>query len=196
MKKQFIILNILLLSLISIVQAQDPILGEIRMFAGNFTPSGWAECDGQLLLISENSALFTVLGTEYGGNGETTFGLPNLRGRLAMHAGNGPDLTPRPQGQRGGRESLSLKPNNVPSHRHEIAIPVAEEGATNDPIDNYLAGNGVNGFNRNNLEVPETTGPMFNTGNNTQGNERIDNIPPFIAVRYIIAIQGIYPSID
>jgi len=90
-------------------QAQEAFIGEIRMFAGNFPPRGWAFCDGQLLPISQNAALFSLLGTNYGGDGRTTFGLPDLRGRAPVHAGTGPGLTPRSIGQKGGVESMSVK---------------------------------------------------------------------------------------
>ncbi len=90
------------------VQAQEPYLGEIRMFAGNFAPRGWALCDGQLLAVNQNDALFSLLGTMYGGDGRTTFGVPDLRGRVPMHAGTGPGLTQKRLGQKGGSEVLTL----------------------------------------------------------------------------------------
>jgi microcystin-dependent protein len=105
----------------SALASADPFIGEIRVFAGNFAPRGWAKCEGQLLPINQNQALFSLLGTMYGGDGRTTFGLPDLRGRVAMHAGNGPGLTPRPQGaqHRGGSEQVTLTTSEMPSHGHQ-----------------------------------------------------------------------------
>ena len=93
----------------------DPFIGEIIMFGGNFAPRGWALCNGQLLSISQNSALFSILGTTYGGDGRTTFGLPDLRGRVSMHPGTGPGLSPRSLGQKGGAETETLTTSNMPS---------------------------------------------------------------------------------
>ena len=98
----------------------DPFLAEIVMFGGNFAPRGWAFCDGQLLAISSNTALFSLLGTTYGGDGRTTFGLPELRGRFAMHPGNGPGLSSRKLGQKGGSERVTLAITNLPSHTHQL----------------------------------------------------------------------------
>lgn len=97
----------------------DPLLGEIMLFAGNFAPRGWALCNGQLLAISQNQALFSILGTTYGGDGRTTFALPDLRGRLPMHAGSGPGLTPRRLGEMGGAETRTLNINQLPAHTHD-----------------------------------------------------------------------------
>lgn len=189
MKKQLIIFTILLFSFTNVSQAQDGFIGEIRMFAGNFAPRNWAFCDGQLLSISSNTALFSILGTTYGGDGRTTFALPDLRGRFAMHAGSGPGLTPRPQGQVSGSESHILTVNNIPSHSHVVAIPTAEEGDTDLPNGNNLSGNGINGFKSSS----DNTLGTFNTGN-TGGNASVNHMPPYTTVRYIICLQGIYPS--
>ncbi|WP_191861093.1 phage tail protein [Hanstruepera ponticola] len=189
MKKQIIILCLLLLSVIGNLQAQEPFIGEIRMFAGNFAPRGWAFCDGQLLPISQNQALFSILGTTYGGDGRTTFGLPELRGRFAMHAGNGPGLTPRPQGQRSGSENHTLTSNNLPPHSHVVAIPSAQVGDTDIPNGNILSGNSINGFKANS----DGTLATFNTGS-SGNNAAVNHVPPFTTVRYIICLQGVFPS--
>lgn len=189
MKKQLIIFTILLFSFTNFSQAQEGFIGEIRMFAGNFAPRNWAFCDGQLLSISSNTALFSILGTQYGGNGQTTFALPDLRGRFAMHAGNGPGLTPRFQGQMGGSEGHILTVNNLPSHSHVIAIPSAEEGESDLPNGNYLSGNGINGFKA----TSDGTLGSFNSGN-TGNSEAVNHIPPYTTVRYIICLFGTYPS--
>ena len=98
----------------------EPFVGEIRMFAGNFAPRGWAFCDGQLLATSQNDALFSLLGTIYGGDGRTTFGLPDLRGRIPVHAGTGPGLSPRRLGAKAGAEKVTLTVNELPSHTHDL----------------------------------------------------------------------------
>ena len=116
----------------------EPFIAEIRIFAGNFAPRGWALCDGQLLPISQNTALFSLIGTVYGGDGETNFALPDLRGRAAMHAGNGPGLTPRQLGSRSGAATVTLTPGEVPSHNHAMrASP--NPGESPDPTGNTLA---------------------------------------------------------
>ena len=97
----------------------EPFIGQIVQFGGNFAPRGWALCDGQLLAISQNAALFSILGTTYGGDGRTTFGLPELRGRLALHPGNGPGLSNYQLGQRSGQEDVSLNVNQIPAHSHQ-----------------------------------------------------------------------------
>lgn len=109
--KKIILLLVFLISvgLTNKVNAQDAMLGEVKMFAGNFAPRGWALCDGQLLAISQNQALFSLLGTMYGGDGRTTFALPDLRGRAPIHAGNGPGLTPKRIGEKGGKEKIEYK---------------------------------------------------------------------------------------
>ena len=99
----------------------EPFVGEIRMFAGNFAPRGWAFCDGQLLAVSQNDALFSLLGTIYGGDGRTTFGLPDLRGRVPIHAGSGPGLSPRRLGAKAGAENVTLTVNQLPSHSHRLS---------------------------------------------------------------------------
>ena len=136
----------------------DPYIAEVGIFAGNFAPRGWASCDGQLLPISENTALFSLIGTTYGGDGRTTMGLPDLRGRTAVHEGNGPGLTPRNLGSRFGVEDVTLTTNQMPSHTHD-----------------YL------------LNGPQTTDP-------TGGGQPHENVQPSLALNYIIAMQGIYPS--
>ena len=189
MKNHISVLCLFLFMTIGTIQAQEPFIGEIRMFAGNFAPQNWAFCDGQLLPINQNQALFSILGTMYGGDGRTTFGLPDLRGRFAMHAGNGPGLTPRPQGQVSGTESHILNSSNLPSHNHAVSIPTAQEGNSDLPDGNNLSGNGINGFKSDS----DGTLATFNSGN-TGNNESVNHIPPFQTVRYIICLQGIFPS--
>lgn len=131
-------------SLASTAVAQEPFLGEIRWVPYNFAPRGWAFCDGQLLSISENTALFALIGTTFGGDGRTTFALPDLRGRVALHAGSGPGLTPRQLGQVGGQEQVTLTPGQMPAHSHPLnaSSGAASEGS---PAGNVLAATGDGG---------------------------------------------------
>lgn len=178
----------------------EPFIGQIMMFGGNFAPRGWALCDGQLLAISQNSALFSILGTTYGGDGRTTFGLPDLRGRVPLHPGSGPGLSPRQLGQKGGTEDTTLSVGQLPAHGHTVAVPgTSAAGNTASPADAQMAaiqaGKGK--------KVPESPynqgGPAdagmlpFQTGD-TGSNAAHDNMPPFQGVNFIIALVGIYPS--
>ena len=116
----------------------EPFLGEIRLFGFNFAPRGWSFCTGQLLPISQNSAVFSLLGTTFGGDGRTTFGVPDLRGRVAIGVGQGPGLSDRRWGQRGGAETTTLNVNQMPNHRHHIFV-VDEDGDSESPVDKTLA---------------------------------------------------------
>jgi microcystin-dependent protein len=165
----------------------DPTIAEISMFGGNFAPRSWANCDGQLLPISQNTALFSILGTTYGGDGRTTFGLPELRGRVAVHTGSGPGLTPRQMGQRSGSETNTLTIAQLPSHGH--AINARDEGTTDDPTGAFIAGDGTNAFgSSSNVAMANTS--VANTG----GGQAFNNMQPYMVVRYIIALQGVFPS--
>ncbi len=178
----------------------EPTIGEIRIFAGNFAPRSWALCQGQLLPISQNQALFSILGTTYGGDGRTTFGLPDMRGRTAIHAGNGPGLTDRRLGSRGGVETVTLNVTQLPDHNHGDSMKAnITTGTTNLPNNGYIAvSSGVdsNGTNLDviayalnsvaNVKVGDTT--------NTGGNQHIDIRQPWIALNYIIALFGVFPS--
>jgi microcystin-dependent protein len=168
----------------------NPQLGEIVMFAGNFAPRGWAFCQGQLLAISQNTALFSLLGTTYGGDGRTTFALPDLRGRIAIHHGRGPGLSDYRQGQRGGVERVTLLPTEIPAHSHTGQINTsASAGSESSPAGNYIAAH-PGAFSE------DTTGAKIEgvvTGN-TGGNQPHNNMQPYLAVNYIIALQGTYPS--
>jgi microcystin-dependent protein len=163
----------------------DPFLGEIRLFGGNFAPQGWAFCNGQTLSISQNTALFSLLGTTYGGNGTTTFALPDLRGRVPMHWGDGPGLTPRSLGEQDGVESVQLTQQELPSHTHTLS---GSTGAVNTT--------------RPTNAVPAKGGSYTTASPNTQmappgltgGNQPHDNLQPSLAVSFIIALQGIFPS--
>ena len=176
----------------------EPFLGQISMFGGNFAPRGWALCDGQLLAIAQNQALFSLLGTTYGGDGRTTFALPDLRGRVPMHPGNGPGLTPRSLGQKGGTESVTLTTQEMPSHNHAASGTV--QAKNGQPDESNPGGTvpaslsrGIEGY----AETPNTTmkdGGVNVTVGNNGGSQAHTNLQPFNCVNYIIALEGIYPS--
>lgn len=170
----------------------NPFIGAIIMFGGNFAPRGWALCDGQLLPISQYSALFSILGTTYGGDGRSTFGLPDLRGRVPMHAGTGAGLTPRQLGERGGQETVTLTTNQIPAHSHTI-FAVSAVGDSNDPNNRLLANTGAfdNEYSANTSgHVAMSSSMVQNVGNGQPHN----NVQPFLCVNFIIALQGTYPS--
>jgi microcystin-dependent protein len=173
------------------LSAQDFYIGEIRMFAGNFAPQGWMKCEGQILSGAEYSALFSLLGTTYGGNGTTNFALPDLRGRAPIHYGQGPGLSAYSIGQQGGTESTTLTVNNLPAHNHSIN-GIVEDGNNASPTGNFPAGT--------KLLDPEysnsgTVTPMnANMAGYTGGNAPVNNMQPYLTVTYIIALEGIYPT--
>ncbi|MBY5956814.1 tail fiber protein [Membranicola marinus] len=169
----------------------EPYVGEIRMFAGNFAPRGWAFCDGQLLAVSQNDALFSLLGTIYGGDGRTTFGLPDLRGRLPIHAGTGPGLSPRRLGAKGGAEKVTLTVNQLPSHNHEFKgtndlssspNPEAHVVSRSTDVDAYIKNEAVD-QNLNSDTLTKIGASQSHT-----------NLMPYLCVHFIIALFGIYPS--
>ncbi len=177
----------------------EPFIGQIMMVGFSFAPRGWAFCAGQLLPINSNQALFSLLGTQYGGDGRTTFGLPDLRGRCAMGMGNGPALTPRTQGERIGQETVNLNQNEIPSHTHQLMGNNAE-GNTNDPTNSTLAKDNVtvergspaipvNGYSNGAANVS-----MGTSISNTGGSQAHNNMQPSLGMNYIIALQGIFPS--
>lgn len=172
------------------------------MFGGNFAPRGWAYCDGQLLSIAANTALFSILGTTYGGDGRTTFALPDLRGRAPIHQGTGPGLSTYRLGERGGNEQSYLNVTNLPSHNHlgsgtikAAFTPPAGGGNTTSPSGANLSG--VSGSNIYSNQAPNVTMAANNvnvTVSNTGGNMPFSNMQPFLVVNFIIATVGIFPS--
>ncbi len=170
----------------------EPFIGQIQAVGFNFAPRGWALCDGQLLAISQNQALFSLLGTTYGGDGRTTFALPDLRGRSIVHPGAGPGLSTISQGQRGGSETTTLSPGNIPP------LPVNVNlggGVGNESIgtDKYLAFNAL-GESIYTTSVPN--GAELNAGTATSGGaqQAFNNRPPYLGVNICIALTGIFPS--
>ena len=177
----------------------EPFIGQIVMFGGNFAPRSWAFCNGQLLSIAQNTALFSILGTIYGGDGRTTFALPDLRGRVAMHYGSsqGPGLSNYRLGQRGGTESTTLTLNNMPSHNHNVGLRGETALADSKNPNNRLLAV-VNGDSSvYGSSVPDTERVMHPDSisqENVGGNVPFDNRMPFQTVNYIIALFGIFPS--
>lgn len=166
---------------------QDPFIGEINYFAGNFAPRGWAFCDGQLLPISQNTALFSLLGTTYGGDGETNFALPDLRGRVAVHYGRGPGLSSRSMGEKAGSETVTATLNNLPAHTHSFQIS-SDTPSSTTPTNRAIASGQI--YNNDNIDRTLQNSSIGATG----GNGRMDNMQPSITASCIIALQGIYPS--
>ena len=167
----------------------EPFVGEIRIFAGNFAPRGWAYCDGQLQAVSQNDALFSLLGTIYGGDGRTTFGLPDLRGRIPVHAGSGPGLTPRKLGAKSGEENVTVTSQTTPTHTHAWA---ATGGA---PLNTSPVGALVAKPTPLIFDTGTPTSPMDTTMvENQGGSQQHTNLMPFLCVHFIIALFGIYPS--
>lgn len=171
----------------------EPFIAEIRIFAGNFAPRGWAFCDGQLLPISQNTALFSLIGTTYGGDGRTTTALPNLQGRLPMHPGRGPGLTARRLGQRGGTEMVTLSEQQMPSHTHTLRAEDNLGFANSSSPNNAVIARASSGAGR---AYKNTTSSLvgMNGVQNTGGSQAHNNLQPFLAINFIIALVGLYPS--
>lgn len=181
-----------------LTKAQDQFVGEIRIFAGNFAPRYWAFCDGQLLPISQNTALFSLLGTTYGGNGQTNFALPNLNGRTPIGYGQGPGLSLRDLGESGGSDNVTLVTSELPSHQHSmitsgsVSLPASSVAGNSDSPVNTNAANVTNAYSASagsNMKTTDYTIELSATGSSQPHN----NLQPYVVVRYIIALQGIFP---
>ncbi len=178
----------------------EPMIGEVRMFGGNFAPRAWALCEGQLLAINSNQALFSILGTTYGGDGRTTFALPDLRGRVAIAPGNGPGLSDKRLGEKGGIENVTLNTTQIPAHGHNLitgSIQVGNEGkgsASSETASGNFIGNVPGGFRSTGGGGNLANGSIQGNSANTGGNLSHNNMQPYLAVNYIIALQGIFPS--
>lgn len=178
----------------------QPFIGEIILFGGNFAPRGWAFCNGQILSIAQNTALFSILGTTYGGNGQTTFALPDLRGRVPVSAGQGPGLSPYSLGQQSGSETVTLTVQQMPAHNHPVNAD-GTNGTAVSPAGGNLAqtatGTGKSAVTSNTYTTgapaapvqlnPTTIGPQG-------GSQPHNNLQPLLALNYIIALEGVYPS--
>jgi microcystin-dependent protein len=166
-----------------------PYIGEIRLFAGNFAINGWAFCDGSLLPISEYETLFNLIGTTYGGDGQSTFGLPDLRGRVPVHQGTGSGLSPVGLGQMGGVETVTLSSNQIPNHTHSV-LASSDAASTNVPSSGVvLASPSYNAY-RAGVPGAALNAPVPSVG----GSQAHTNMQPFLAINYIISLFGVYPS--
>ena len=174
----------------------EGVLATIIMFAGNFAPRGWAFCQGQILSIAQNTALFSLLGTTYGGNGQTTFALPDFRGRVPVGPGQGPGLPSYDLGQVGGSESVTLTINNMPVHNHTASTTVgvtSTNASTEEPGGNVPASQ-ANNFYAPTGSVNGSLGGVTTTINNTGGSQPFSNMQPYLAMYFVICLEGIYPS--
>lgn len=172
----------------------EPFIGEIKLFAGNFAPVGWEFCNGQFVSIAGNSALFSLLGTTYGGDGFSTFALPDFRGRIPLHQGTGGGLSPRVIGSQGGSESVTLNVNQIPAHSHVLLGTTATANAataSGNSLANSVSGSSYHsGVGRGSTPVAMNTAALGNSG----GNQAHDNVAPSLCVNFIIALEGIFPS--
>lgn len=169
----------------------EPFIGEIKMVGFNFAPRGYATCDGQLLPIAQNTALFSLLGTTYGGNGQTTFALPDLRGRVAIHQGTGAGLTPRQIGSNGGAETATLTTAQLPAHNHPLQAQSAA-GNSRDPGGNALAQEATAQTATYSATAPNVAMNAASVGNTGTGQGH-ENMSPFLVVNFVIALEGIFP---
>ncbi len=167
----------------------QPYIGEIKMFGGNFAIQGYAFCNGQLIAIDQNDALFSLIGTTYGGDGQQTFGLPDLRGRIPLHVGTGPGLSPRTLGQASGTETVTLTTNQIASHNHSVVVDT-NTGGLSSPQNNIIAKSSSTPYSQTAVDNQMGNQSIGNTG----GSQPHDNMMPYQCVTYIIALYGIYPS--
>jgi len=162
----------------------EPFLAEVRMVGFNFAPRGWAFCDGQVLPINQNQSLYSLIGTIYGGDGRTSFALPDLRGRTPMHVGEG-----HPEGQKSGEETHTLSVNEMPQHTHS-AQATNNPSASDDPTNKLLGQGPTNIYATHTTSAPMGTDMISNVG----GSQAHENMQPYLAVNFCIALQGLFPS--
>lgn len=174
----------------------DPFLAEIRLFGFNFAPKGWAFCDGRLMSIAQYSALFSLLGTIYGGDGVTTFGLPDLRGRGPMGMGYGPGLSPHTIGEKGGSENTILSGSQIPAHSHQM-MGSADAQSSDNVADNSL-GSVPRGTTQGKIYAPGATSQvtMASSTSSVGANQPHTNMQPYLVMNYCIAYEGIFPTRD
>ena len=170
----------------------QPYIGEIRMFAGNFPPNGWMFCDGQLLPISENDALFVLLGTMYGGDGQETFALPNLQSRIPLHFGTGPDGVTYQQAETGGTESVTLTTQQIPVHTHAQLCSSGNGLNSSDPVNNVASKTDLSQYSTAGATVAMGTPNLLSDP--TGGSQPHENCQPFLCINYIISLFGLFPQ--
>jgi microcystin-dependent protein len=168
----------------------DPFVAEIRIFPFNFAPKGWARCDGQLFPISQNTALFSLLGTTYGGNGKSNFALPDLQGRTPMHPGQGPGLSLHDLGETGGSETVTLLNSEIPSHSHTLRAS-SDDGELRSPSSNRVLARSGSGFayNTSSPDVSMALETITPAGSGLPHN----NMQPYLTCHFCIALQGVFP---
>jgi microcystin-dependent protein len=168
----------------------DPFVAEIRIFPFNFAPKGWAWCDGQLLPLSQNTALFSLLGTTYGGNGKSNFALPDLQGRAPMHPGQGPGLSLHDLGETGGSETVTLLESEIPSHTHALRVYASDPADRFSPAGSSLA-------RSNNGQAWGAASSLVALGSQalapTGGDQPHNNLQPYLTFYFCIALQGVFP---
>jgi microcystin-dependent protein len=168
----------------------DPFVAEIRIFPFNFAPKGWAWCDGQLLPLSQNTALFSLLGTTYGGDGKSNFALPNIQGSTVMHPGQGPGLSLHDLGETGGSETVSLLESEIPVHAHEQRADTIDVGDTNDPSPNAAFAQSAQGTLYQASANAQLAGQALAPAG---GDQPHNNLMPYLTFYFNIALQGVYP---
>lgn len=193
MRKYLLLLGtipFLVLSPRASAQASQPYLGEVAIVAFNFAPQGWATCDGQLLPISENETLFNLIGTTYGGDGQSTFALPDLRGRVPIHQGQGPGLSNYFLAQTGGTETITLSINQIPIHEHTLSGQSAL-GSSSIPTGGVWASQSrLKVYSSASADTPMNAASVSNAG----GSQPHDNKSPFLTLNYIISLFGVFPT--
>jgi microcystin-dependent protein len=168
----------------------EPFIGQIMPFCGNFQIRGWAFCNGQLMAIADNEALFAIIGTTYGGDGQVTFALPNLQSRIPIHMGQGPGLSPRTEGEPGGTETTALAVTQIPAHNHAVKIGVTSAGATAANPNGQIEGGGQFYQSPGSIDGGLAGVNCGQAGQNFPHN----NLQPYLVINYLIATEGIFPS--
>jgi microcystin-dependent protein len=169
----------------------DPFVAEIRVFPFNFAPKGWAFCNGQLLPLSQNTALFSLLGTTYGGDGKSTFALPNLEGSAPIHPGQGPGLSLYDLGQIGGSQTVTLLESEMPSHNHSVMTAPDDPAESNAPFNNVLSRSSLNIYSTTSTPIVQMAAPQ--ALGSAGGSLPHNNMMPYLTLSFCIALQGVFP---
>jgi len=171
----------------------DPFVAEIRIFPFNFAPKGWAFCDGQILPLSQNTALFSLLGTTYGGDGKSNFALPDMQGNAPMHPGQGPGLSLHDLGEIGGSETVTLLESEIPAHNHNIATHNLDAGGLQNPAPTVLLAKSAQGNAYQTNTSANLTQLAFQALAPAGGDQPHNNMQPYLTLNFCIALQGVYP---